>query len=260
VGKKMVRNKVNELKKIILELAYTKKEGHIAPSFSVLDILYVLYYKIVDLQHDKVILSKGHASLALYVILYSKGIISKEELYSFCDYNSQLGGHPKLNIPLGINASTGSLGHGLPIAIGLALSKKIKCEEGNVYCIIGDGEANEGSIYESLLLGSQHNLNNLYLIVDNNQSINNTLSLGSFEDKVQSFGWNVSSIVGHNFCDLETYLRLQSEKPQCIVAHTIKGHGIKQMENDPQKWHHAFPNDKEYHEMLEELTYEKTVY
>jgi transketolase len=123
-----------------------------------------------------------------------------------------------------------------------------------VYCLVGDGESNEGTIYESLLLASQHNLDNLCLIVDNNKSIDNALSLGSFEQKAISFGWHVESIIGHNHCDLENALSVKVNKPKCIVAHTIKGYGIKRIQDDPQKWHHSFPTEKEYAEILEELS------
>jgi transketolase len=153
-------DKILELKKIILELAYKIKEGHIASSFSIIDILYLLYNKIMS-NDDMFILSKGHASLALYAILYDKGIISKEDLFSFCEFNSNLGGHPKLNTVMGINASTGSLGHGFPMAIGMALGRKINNKSGTIYCLIGDGEANEGTVYESMLIANQHNLDNI---------------------------------------------------------------------------------------------------
>ncbi len=250
-----VNKDIKNLKKIILELAYNTKEGHIASSFSIMDILYILYGKIMHHTYDKFLLSKGHASLALYTILYHNGIITKEQLYSFCKYDSELGGHPKLNPKLGIYASTGSLGHGFPIAVGMALAKKIKNESGNIYCLIGDGEANEGTVYESLLLAAHHKLNNLCLIVDNNNSIDRALGLGSFEQKVQSFGWHVESIIGHNHCDIEMALSTNTDKPLCIVAHTIKGYGVKRMENDSQQWHHKFPNEQEYVEMLEELVH-----
>jgi transketolase len=251
-----ITKNINELKKIILELAYNTKEGHIASSFGIMDILYILYDNVMNHDIDRFVLSKGHSSLALYVILYHNGFVTKEQLYSFCKYDSELGGHPKLNPQLGIYASTGSLGHGFPIAVGMALAKKIKGEDGNIYCLIGDGEANEGTIYESLLLASHHKLNNLCLILDNNQSIDKALSLGSFEQKAQSFGWNVESIVGHNHYDIENSFNIMknTNKPLCIVAYTLKGHGIQRIENNSQEWHHKFPNEKEYGQMLEELS------
>jgi len=252
-------DKILELKKIILELAYKIKEGHIASSFSIIDILYLLYNKIMS-NDDMFILSKGHASLALYAILYDKGIISKEDLFSFCEFNSNLGGHPKLNTVMGINASTGSLGHGFPMAIGMALGRKINNKSGTIYCLIGDGEANEGTVYESMLIANQHNLDNICLIVDNNLSIDSTLSLGSFGQKAQSFGWDTSEVVGHNFYDLQEAFEKKTSKPKCIVAYTIKGYGCDTLVKEPQKWHHAYPTEEEYIKMMEELQNEKTIY
>ena len=242
---------VKELKKEILKLAHKTREGHIASSFSIMDILWVLYDKILDFDSDKFVLSKGHAALGLYTVLNEKGFITDEQLNNF---DVELGGHPKLNPKLGIYASTGSLGHGLPICVGMAMARKINNVKGTIYCLVGDGESNEGTIYESLLLASQHKLDNLCLIVDNNKSIDNALSLGSFEQKAISFGWHVESIIGHNHCDLENTLNMKVNKPKCIVTHTIKGYGIKRIQDDPQKWHHSFPTEQEYLEMLEELS------
>jgi transketolase len=253
-GFKMTANQqINNLKKIILELSYQIKEGHIASSFSIMDILYILYAKVINHNEDKFLLSKGHASLALYTILYHNGFITKEQLYSFCKYNSELGGHPKLNPKLGIHCSSGSLGHGMPIAIGMALSKKIQNQSGNIYFLIGDGESNEGTIWESALLASQHNLNNLYCIVDYNHSTDQTLNMKNLGYKFFAFNWDVEYIHGHNHLDLLTSLLKKSDKPKAIICETIKGYGCTTLEKSPNEWHHKSPSLDELNKLLEEL-------
>ncbi len=246
---------IRQLRIKILELVYKSKEGHIASSFSILDILWILYNRMMDFRRDHFILSKGHASLALYVVLNEFGYISTEELEKFCEFDSKLGGHPKLNKELGIHASTGSLGHGLPIAVGMALAKKIKDEDGMVYCLIGDGESNEGSIWESALLAQQYKLNNLCCIVDYNHSSDRAINMDNIGSKFDSFEWEIDWCNGHNYLSLyDTFSNLnnKSNKPKVIIAETIKGYGCKTMENNPV-WHHKIPNENEYLMLLEEL-------
>jgi transketolase len=182
---------MKELIKKIITLATFKKEGHIASSLSILDIMYVLYKNTLNIEsiknnnidRDRFILSKGHASLGLYAILDHFGLL-KDNIDTFCDFDSKLGGHPTDKID-GVEASTGSLGHGLPIGIGLALAYKIKKYKGKIYVLIGDGEANEGTIWESALLASHHNLTNLYCIIDFNHSTDRALELGELKDKFE---------------------------------------------------------------------------
>ena len=153
---------MKKLIKNIIKTSYLNKEGHIASALSILDFLYFLYFnKKTD--NDEFVLSKGHASLALYAILLEKQIITEDEFYNFSQENSILGGHPSSKKIKEIKLSTGSLGHGLPFCVGLALAKKMKNESGNIYCLIGDGEANEGTIWESALIASTHKLDNLIL-------------------------------------------------------------------------------------------------
>jgi transketolase len=249
---------VNNIIKKIVEIASKKKEGHIPSSLSILDILYVLYDRILNLEQikndsvdrDRFILSKGHASLGLYTILDHFKILD-ENLYNFCDFNSKLGGHPTDKIT-GVEASTGSLGHGLPIGVGMALSYKIQGFKNKIYVLIGDGEANEGTIWESSLLASHHNLNNLICIVDFNHSTDRALELGDLKNKFESFGWYVSEIDGHNQNEIYNSLKNQNNKPTCIIANTIKGKGISFMENNPE-WHHKFPTEQEINQLLENL-------
>ena len=148
-----------------------------------------------------------------------------------------------------VEASTGSLGHGFPIAAGLALSKKIKNENGRVYAIIGDGEANEGTIWETALLASNHNLNNLYCIMDYNHSGDRALDINNVADKFKSFGWEILEIDGHNSEQIYQAIISESSKPTFILANTIKGNGIDFMENNPE-WHHKTPSEEEYKKIM----------
>ena len=248
---------LDNLRKKILTVAYKTKEGHIGSSLSILDILWILYndyYNPNELEDNVIILSKGHASLGLYAILHEKGFISNDDLYSFCEYNSILGGHPDKNKIKDVYASTGSLGHGFPIAVGVALAKKIKKEAGTVFAIVGDGESNEGTIWESALLAREHNLNNLVCIVDYNHSNDRSIKLESIVEKFNSFGWASSEVDGHNHELIRATLKDKSEsRPRAIIANTIKGNGITRMENQ-HEWHHKSPNENQYDEIMKELS------
>lgn len=240
----------NKLIKRIVEVAYKAKEGHVPSSLSILDILYVLYDKFIN-EDSHFILSKGHASLGLYTILEHFNLL-EDNLDDFCKFNSKLGGHPTIKIK-NIQASTGSLGHGLPMAVGIALSEKIKGTNKKVYCIIGDGETNEGTIWESALLAANHKLGNLIVILDYNHSNDRALSLGDLKNKFKAFNWMVDEINGHNDYEIEIVLNSYPEHiPKMIIANTIKGHGIKIMENN-HEWHHKTPNEEEYNKIINEL-------
>ena len=250
-----------KLRRLILEVATSAKEGHVPSALSILDILYVVFTEFIlpsrdsinDMNKNRFILSKGHASLGLYVVLYEIGEISKSELFSFCEYDSNLGGHPDRNKIAAIEASTGSLGHGLPQAIGLALGLRIQKSTGHVFVLIGDGEANEGSIWESALLANHHELGNLTCIVDNNLSSEKYLEMGSFVDKFRAFGWETLEINGHDHIEIQRALSLRkSNKPIAVIANTIKGFGIPSMQSSPE-WHHKSPNLEELALLLEDL-------
>lgn len=241
----------NKLIKRILNICHKSKEGHLGSSLSILDILYVLYDKIVD-ENNKFILSKGHASLGLFAILEHFNIL-EENLDNFCQFDSLLGGHPSNKVK-SIECSTGSLGHGMPFALGIALYKKIVSEKGKVITIIGDGEANEGTIWETALLATHHKINNFYCIMDYNHSTDRALDISNITDKFSSFGWHCIEIDGHSHDDIYDAICFEhSEKPIFILANTIKGKGCKIMENNPE-WHHKFPNDDEYEKIISELS------
>ncbi|MFZ2956805.1 MAG: transketolase [Candidatus Ozemobacteraceae bacterium] len=258
----MTNQHVKKIKRQIVLTAYSMGEGHIPSALSILDILWVLYDRVMkfdpcrpnDLMMDRFILSKGHASLALYSVLAEKGFFPSENLTDFCTYGSKFGGHPDCNKIPGVEASTGSLGHGFPMAVGLALGSKIRRINNRIFCLIGDGESNEGTIWESALLASHHELSNLCCIVDYNHSTDRALKVGNLAEKFASFGWQAVTIQGHDHKEIHDAFRNQSkDKPTMIVAETIKGCGIARMENSPA-WHHRSPTSEELKEILEELT------
>ena len=233
----------------ILQLVEKSGEGHIPSALSILDIVYAIYFfeksKNSNLKDLNFILSKGHGALALYVVLNHFKLISDEVLASYCASGSKIVGHPTRNIELGVVASTGSLGHGLPITIGTTLGGCIRQNYALNYVLIGDGECNEGTIWESLLLGTALNLTNIICFVDMNRSSNRSIPLGELHKKFKSFDWEVLTIDGHNFKEiLETLNNFNSKKPLIVICNTTKGKGIKSMEDDPS-WHHRIPNSIE---------------
>ena len=242
---------INDLKKKIVKAAVNAGEGHIASAFSILDIMWVLHETLES--NDVFILSKGHASLALYVLS------APELLSTFSQFRSKLGGHPdRLKAP-GAVASTGSLGHGFPIAVGIALARKITGKPGRVYCLAGDGEFNEGSMWEACLLAAHHQLDNLCLIVDYNHSGDRAIKYGSYgrfelDAKLINFGFRTRYVKGHDYDAIQKALNSVVDGfPHAIVAETIKGKGVKRMENNPA-WHHRIPTQDEAKEILEELS------
>jgi len=243
-------NSTNLIKKIV-DLSHKRGEGHLGSSLSVLDILYILYkdflpHQVTTNKNDfnRLILSKGHASLGLYVVLDHFNLL-EENIENFCLFNSKIGGHPSDQLRA-VEASTGSLGHGLPIAIGMAIGYRIiQNLKSQIYVIIGDGEMNEGSIWEALLLGANHKLNNLTCILDYNHSNDRALKLDCVRSKIEAFNWNCIEIDGHNHDEIRNSLPLRHlDKPTFIVANTIKGKGISFMENNPE-WHHKAPNKEQ---------------
>lgn len=256
------RTQLNQMRRDILVMTQKSGEGHIPSSFSILDILWVLYSKNLNYDsnnpewndRDRFVLSKGHGSLALYAVLAAKGFFPISELEGFCDFGSRLGGHPdRTKIP-GIEASTGSLGHGFPQAVGIAIALKIKKNPASIYTLIGDGECNEGTIWESALLASNYKLENLVCILDFNHSNDRALNLGDLYAKLVSFGWSVHEIDGHDHLEIENALKARTTKmPTFIIAHTIKGKGIATMENNPE-WHHKVPTEENMAKFVKELT------
>ncbi|MFA6106287.1 MAG: transketolase [Patescibacteria group bacterium] len=257
-----MKENIIDLKKIILKTVHSKKEGHIPSAFSILDIMFALYDRVLRIDpknpnapdRDRFILSKGHASIGLFAILANKGFFDFSEFENFAAYDSKLGGHPDCNKVPGVEASTGSLGHGMPIAVGVALGEKIKKSDVKVYTIIGDGESNEGTIWEAALLAGHHKLDNLTCIVDYNHSTDPAIKVHDFTEKFKAFGWESFEADGHDQEALyQAFMKDPGGRPKAIIANTVKGRGIKKIESDMLAWHHKMPNDEELDEFLGEL-------
>ena len=246
----MQYNERKQMVEKIIRLAHMSKEGHIPSSLSVLDIMYGLYQNyITKNSNNKFVLSKGHASLGLYVVLDHFGLL-QTDIELFCKFDSLLGGHPTLKIP-SVEASTGSLGHGMPIAVGMAMAKKIQGTSGTVFVLIGDGESNEGTIWESALLASHHKLDNLVCLLDHNHSTDRAIGIGNMVSKFCAFGWETVEIDGHDI-DAIASIKTTSEKPTFVMCNTVKGKGISMMEGNPE-WHHKSPTSEQVISILKTL-------
>lgn len=228
---------------MLLKAAMQSGCGHVPSSLSVLDIISVLYDNVLG-DDDHFILSKGHAALALYTVLAERGLIDVSELSTMGSIESRLGGHPdRVKLRGLVETSTGSLGHGLPQAVGIAIGKKIKEEPGVVYCLIGDGEALESTTMESSALALAHRLGNLCLLVDDNGSCKSSLGVPNFKETLLAQGWNVYVANGHDSADIERSVRgLSKETPLCVIMKTVKGKGVSEMEQDPGYWHRRIPS------------------
>ncbi len=241
----MIRKK---LAHTIIHNAYSNQEGHIASGLSILDCLLCLYDDILT-NEDMFVLSKGHGSLGLYATLLHNHLITEEEFYSFGQFDSKLGGHPSSRKLSNVTFSTGSLGHGLPFSVGLAMGQNIKKQTGKIYCLIGDGESNEGTTWESALIASTQQLSNLVCLMDFNKSGERAVKLNSCVDKFKEFGWDSIEVDGHNSQEIINALSIEHQSPLFIQLNTIKGKGCPVMENNPE-WHHKWPTTKEEYEKI----------
>ena len=242
--------------------------GHPGGSLSAADIVTALYFHVMNINpclpndenRDRFVLSKGHASPLLYSVLAEKGYFDKELLKTFRKKNSILQGHPDMKKIPGVDMTTGSLGQGLSAANGMALSSKLDKKGFRVYCLVGDGEIEEGQIWEAAMTSCHYNLDNLCLIVDNNNlqidgEVTSVMNVNPIDKKLESFGFNVICIDGHNFeqiLDAFAKAKLTKNKPTAIVAKTIKGKGVSFMENKAG-WHGKAPKEEEYLKAMEEL-------
>ena len=255
-----------------IDMTHISKGSHIGSVLSVADIIAVLYSDIVKFdnkkpkwdERDRVILSKGHAGAAIYAALAESGFFDVKELKTHYADGSRLSGHVSHKIP-GIDLSTGSLGHGLSVGTGMALAGKKNKKDYRVFVILGDGECDEGSVWEAALFANHYRLDTLVAIIDHNhmQSLDfcdKTIELSPFADKWKAFGWNVKEIDGHNHNELREALRKtenENSKPTVIIANTIKGKGISFMENNIL-WHYRFPHEgEEYDCAIRELELQK---
>ena len=261
---KSQKKTTKNLRTNILTLSHKAKSSHVGGCLSIVEILTALFNNILKTSpkkknffEDTFILSKGHACLALYCMLYEKKILSKKTLFGYGENNNLLMSHASHYVP-GVKFSTGSLGHGLPVAVGLALAAKKEKIRKNIYVLISDGELNEGTTWESFLFAAHHKLDNLCVIIDYNKLqsltfVSKTIKLEPIINKIRSFNCFVKSINGHNINQLINAFKLKSNnKPKVIIANTIKGKGISFMENNIA-WHYKSPNFNELNKALKEI-------
>lgn len=241
------------LRELVIKALDGARRGHIGPSMSLIEILRVLYDDFLKFdsnnpeweERDRLILSKGHGCLALYVILADKGFFPKEDLTKFCYHESHLGGHPEKGKTPGIEASTGALGHGLSIGVGMALAAKARGKNYKTVVITGDGELNEGSNWEAAMSCSKHNLDNIIVMVDYNKlqcygAIKDVINLEPLASKWESFGFKALEVNGHDVYELRNALKslaIKQVQPTVIICHTVKGKGFGFAEGNPE-WHY----------------------
>lgn len=252
----------------IIEAVYSNQSGHPGGSLSIADIMTVLYFNEMNIDNenpkwedrDRLILSKGHCSPALYSALANRGYFPVEDLKTFRNINSYLQGHPDMKHIPGVDMTTGSLGQGLSAANGMAISAKLDNKNYRVYCILGDGEIEEGQIWEAAMASNKYKLDNLCVIVDNNNlqidgTIEEVMDSNPIDEKFKSFGFQIIKIDGHDIEEIKKAFEVARNvkgKPTCIIAKTIKGKGVSFMENQVG-WHGKAPNKEQYEEAKKEI-------
>lgn len=256
-----------KIRKHAVEMVHHARASHIGAALSVTDIVAVLYAEILHVDctnpqapnRDRFILSKGHAGIAVYAALAESGFFDVSCLASYGSNGTSLSGHISHKGVTGVEFSTGSLGHGLSIGAGMALAAKLDGRSNHVYVVVGDGECNEGAVWEAALFAAHHKLSNLTVIVDHNKIqgmgfCDDILSLRPLGQKWASFGWDVIDIDGHDHMVLESTFRSRNTKdsPQCVIAHTAKGKGVSFMENE-LLWHYRDPQDEYYTRAMAEI-------
>lgn len=253
----------------IIEMLYRigiEYKGHPGPALSIADIVTCLYFKILNIDpknpawpdRDRLILSKGHACPAIYVALAMRGYFDKSHLYTFRHIDSILQGHPDMKKTPGIDMTAGSLGNGLGAGVGMALAARLDKKNYKTFVILGDGEMQEGLVWEAIMAAGHYMLDNLIAIIDKNQwqgcdSIESTINIDPIKDKLRSFNWDVVEIDGHDIVQiLEALSKKPSKKPLAIIANTIKGKGVSFMEGN-NSWHQSAINEKQYNLAIKEL-------
>lgn len=249
-----------------LRMVFRARASHIGSCLSMADILAVLYTRILRIdplqpdlaERDRLIVSKGHAAAIIYAALAERGYFPVSELETYCTDGSALTGHVSHAVP-GVEVSTGSLGHGLPIAVGMAVAARAAGRPSRVYCLLSDGECDEGSNWEAILFSPHHKLDNLVAIVDFNKiqsfgRVSDVLSLEPFADKWRAFGWDTVEVDGHDLAALESAFSAPpvAGKPRVLIAHTIKGRGVSFMQ-DKLEWHYKSPSDDQLNAALAEV-------
>lgn len=254
-----LKKKCKKLRQTILQMIFTAGSGHPGGSFSCLDILVVIFDQFIN-KHNHFILSKGHAAPALYIVLADKKIINPNLLSTFRQLNSPLQGHPDCRFLPQVKTCTGSLGQGISVAVGMALANKLKNRTSRIFCLLGDGEINEGQVWEASLVASHHQLDNLIIIIDNNNlqqtgATNEVLTTEKISRKWRAFNWTVLEINGHNLDQIFWALdkvQTVTQKPTVIIANTVKGKGVSFMENNLD-FHACPPTKPELDQAIKEL-------
>jgi transketolase len=256
-----------KIRRHVLQMIFRSGSSHIGSCFSIVDILAVLYESILNVSsetcmlptRDRFILSKGHAAAALYAVLAEKEFFSKQWLDNYHHPSHKLLGHVTADGVPGVEFSTGSLGHGLSVGVGMAYASKLDQNGNRIFVLLGDGECNEGAIWEAALLAEKLQLNNLTVIVDHNKlqglgHVDDVMNLTPLINKWNSFGWFAKEINGHDYQDIYDALTVNCcvKAPQVIIAHTVKGKGVSYMENK-LAWHYKSPNSKELQIALDEI-------
>ena len=249
------------LRQSIIKTAHQTSAGaHFGGSLSMVEILVALYNKVAisaDEHRDRVILSKGHGALALYCVLKQKGVLTEEDLQSFEQNGTEFFAHAKRNPVKGIEFSGGSLSLGASFAVGVALACREKQLNNHIYVILGDGECNEGLVWESIMSAANYGLSNMTFIIDKNRMqsdgvVDEVMKIDNLADKMKAFGCEIIELDGHDVDALTKALDINSDKPKAIIANTIKGKGVSFMESVAQ-WHHANMNEKQYQQAIEEV-------
>lgn len=257
-----------DIRKKVLKMFFDSQTAHLSSSLSEVDILAVLYFKILSIDsknptaenRDRFLLSKGHGAAGLYATLAQRGFFAESVLNTYCKDGGKLPGHSTRNCAPGVEVSTGSLGHGLPMGAGMALAGKRDGKNYRVFVLMSDGECEEGSVWEAALFASHHQLDNLIGIIDYNKlqafgRTNEVLNLEPLAKKWQSFGWQVKEINGHNFSEIENALSqipFEKTRPSLVIANTVKGKGVSFIENKLE-WHYKNLTKEEYELALKEL-------
>ena len=263
-----LEKKAHELRNLCLDTTYWAGSGHIGGGMSVMDMMTVLYHKYLNIKvedpnwadRDRFILSKGHSGIAFAPVLVDKGFNDPEQLKTFNLSNSKMGIHLDANKVVGVDASTGSLGHGLSIALGTALAARVLGKDYKTYCILGDGECDEGSNWEAAMAIAHYNATNVISFVDRNNCMidgrtEDVMKLEPFADKWRAFGFIVKEVDGHNIselCDAIDFALNEADRPVMIIANTIKGEGIDFMADD-YHWHYGAIDESKYNQAKESL-------
>ena len=256
------------IRKNIIHMITHAGSGHPGGSLSSTDLLTVLYFKVMDItkenicsiNRDRFVLSKGHASPLLYAVLVEKGFMDKRELLTFRKINSRLQGHPNMRYVDGVDMSTGSLGQGISVAVGMAIANKLDKKDDRIYTLLGDGECEEGEVWEAAMAAAHYKLDNLCAILDYNElqidgSIHDVMDPAPLDKKFKAFGWHVIEINGHDYEQIEKAFeeaKAFKDQPTLIFAHTVKGKGVSFMENQAN-WHGKAPSLEQCEKALKEL-------